>query len=243
MKYNQALDAGRFQREDIVFLLAGGLGTRIRESLPPGLPKCLAPVNGVPLLLRIIPMLEEQGLNTVVLVLGYQADQIVQVLSQVSFRLNLNYLIEDSPLGTGGAIKNALSKLDFQGNFYVINSDTWLGGISTQFLNTPSPALGAVLVSNTSRFGFLQIQNNRVEEFKEKTGEEQRGWINAGIYKLRNEDFEIINGDKFSLEADVLPILVQNKKLSVAPVSEVFFDIGVPEDYAACQRYFEALDQ
>ncbi len=94
-------------------ILAGGLGTRLRETIP-DLPKCMAPVAGRPFLSFVIDALRMQGIEKFVFALGYKADLILQYVETVYPTLRYTSVIEDEPLGTGGAIQLAIKKLHLQ---------------------------------------------------------------------------------------------------------------------------------
>jgi D-glycero-alpha-D-manno-heptose 1-phosphate guanylyltransferase len=84
-------------------ILAGGLGTRLQGILP-DLPKCMAPVNGKPFLTFVLDYLEVQGINKVILSVGYRNDQIINYFKNRYHSILIEYVIETEPLGTGGAV-------------------------------------------------------------------------------------------------------------------------------------------
>ena len=89
-------------------ILAGGLGTRLREAVP-DLPKCMAPILAKPFIGYLIDYLQAQGVDTFIFCLGYKHEVIQQYLNTQYGHLNIVYSIEDEPLGTGGAIRLASS--------------------------------------------------------------------------------------------------------------------------------------
>lgn len=97
-------------------ILAGGFGTRLAPVLEPGMPKCLAPVMGRPMVDLIIRNLRKQGIKDITLALHYQADKFIE-----KFGETLKYKIEDEPLGTGGAVKNCIEN---RSPVLVMNGDT-----------------------------------------------------------------------------------------------------------------------
>src|SRR5437879_6496433 len=101
-------------------ILAGGLGTRMRP-LTEQVPKPMLPVNGKPFLEHQIRLLESRGFLRVLLLVGYLGEQIEEYFALDS---HIDYSYESSPLGTGGALKNAAAKLDSK--FVVLNGDTYL---------------------------------------------------------------------------------------------------------------------
>ena len=104
-------------------VLAGGFGTRLREVLP-DLPKPMAPVAGRPFLEILLTSLADKGFSRVVLSLGYMADKIITYFGNSFTGLDLIYVVEDEPLGTGGAVRLALSQC-LQDHIYILNGDTF----------------------------------------------------------------------------------------------------------------------
>src|SRR6476646_11766773 len=103
-------------------VLAGGLGTRLR-SVVADVPKCMAPVNNKPFLAYIIAYLESNGIERFIFSLGYKHDVVTKYLSMHFPRLNAELVIEEEPLGTGGAVKLSCTKTT--GNDVIIaNGDT-----------------------------------------------------------------------------------------------------------------------
>ena len=94
-----------------VLILAGGLGTRLKSAVP-DLPKVLAPVRGRPFLAYVLDRLASASLRRVVMLTGYRADEVEQTFGVHCGPLTLEYSREDAPLGTGGAVRNALERLD-----------------------------------------------------------------------------------------------------------------------------------
>src|SRR5438477_9865661 len=103
-------------------ILAGGLGTRLRSAVP-DLPKCMAPVAGRPFLGHVIDNLRMQGIESFIFSLGYKAEAIEQYLSEYYPTLVYTTVIEEEPLGTGGAIQKALGKA-VTDDVLVTNGDT-----------------------------------------------------------------------------------------------------------------------
>jgi D-glycero-alpha-D-manno-heptose 1-phosphate guanylyltransferase len=104
-------------------ILAGGLGTRLRSEIGE-FPKVLAPVNGKPFLSFVLDYLQKNGIETVVLSVGYKAELIQQEFGENYKGLKLIYAIESSPLGTGGAMKLALEKNKAE-MLFILNGDTF----------------------------------------------------------------------------------------------------------------------
>src|SRR5258706_6567248 len=112
-------------KKNELIILAGGLGTRLR-SVVSDLPKCMAPVNGKPFLSYVIDYFQQQGIEKFIYTLGYKHEIIIDYLSQFTAHhpsLIFQYSIEEEPLGTGGAIKQAFSYVT-EKNVLVANGDT-----------------------------------------------------------------------------------------------------------------------
>lgn len=220
-----------------MFVLAGGFGTRLR-SVVSDVPKPLAPVEGKPFLQYLIENWIEQGVREFVFLLHYEADQIINFLISAEFSsstldLNIRYIVETEPMGTGGAVKYALENYVIDGNFLVANADTWLGIGVEELITLSAPSIATVSVSNVSRYGEVNIKNGFIESFSEKRPTDQKGQINAGMYLLSAESFKQCTETHFSIEAAVLPKLIAEKKLRATVLECDFIDIGIPEDYKA----------
>ena len=142
-----------------LFVLAGGFGTRLR-SIVSNVPKPLAPVAGEAFLIHLIHHWVAQGVDDFVFLLHYEAEQIESVLndlsrheefSQITFRV----LVESTPLGTGGAILNAIDFYGINSSFMVANADTWLGSGVKKLAAMDSSAIAAVKVANAERYGLF----------------------------------------------------------------------------------------
>lgn len=167
--------------------------------------------------------------------LHHGADAINAYLDKERSRLlrdcSVRAVIEDAPLGTGGAVANAIRELRLKGAFLVANADTWLGEGVKVLAATEAPAVGVVEVNDTSRYGAVRIEGDRIVAFEEKNARALPGWINAGLYALSAADFEHWDGRAFSIEADAFPRWTAAGRLRAVRLDTTFIDIGVPEDY------------
>lgn len=216
-------------------ILAGGLGTRLRGVLKDR-PKCLAPVRGKSFLYWLILSLSQRGVNHFFLSLGYGADKVVEEISGWPSSFNVSWVTEEKPLGTGGAIKFCMEHF-FLNEVLVVNGDTYTDCALDSFfkplnlLGGELTRMGAVIVSDRTRFGGVEVDNNkRVISFIEK-GEKTPGIINAGIYRVSIDAFAKELKETFSFEDSILRRLVDRRNLSVELLAGSFIDIGVPEDY------------
>lgn len=209
-------------------ILVGGKGTRL-QSVVSDLPKPLAPIAGKPFLEHQIEFLRRQGLSNIVLLTGHMAEKI-----RAQFGSAVSYSHESTPLGTGGAILQAMTE---DGRYLVLNGDSILVTDYQKLVNeAKGPAtLAAFHVADTSRFGRLDLEDDgRVRAFREKTDTAGAGWINAGVYVLERSIFKGKQG-AFSLEKDVLPKLAGENKLRAVKCEGEFLDIGLPESLVLAQ--------
>lgn len=222
-------------------VLAGGFGTRLR-GIVDDVPKPLAPVAGRPFLAWLLDRLAAGGMRRCILATGYLSDVIEQRIGARWQGMEIAYSVEPEPLGTGGAIRLAASRL--QGDAaHVLNGDTWLEYDPVALEDTAraagaSMAIALARVDDVARYGAVDIDNGRVTGFREK-GESGPGWINAGCYFLGADALAALPArDAFSFEQDVLQPRVQERAVAAFTETLGFIDIGVPEDYARAQLQF-----
>lgn len=228
--------------EPAAAILAGGLGTRLRQVVSDR-PKVMAMVAGRPFLTHLLDQLVESGIRKVVLCTGYMADSIRQELGDRYRDAVLAYSVEQSPLGTGGALRQACEILEDR-DLLILNGDSYCGCDLAGFIAgraASGAAAGMVLarVDDVSRFGAVQTDSrSRVESFIEKGAQTGPGWINAGIYLLPVSRIrEIPSGGTVSLEREVMPHIIAGG-LYGYQCSGPFIDIGVPDEYQRAQRFF-----
>ena len=228
---------GRWGYEAII--LAGGLGTRLRTVLP-DIPKCMAPVAGKPFLHYVIEHCKKQGVDKFIFSVGYKSEMIIEYLDAKYSILNIQYSIEEEPLGTGGAIKLACSK-STEKNVIVLNGDTLFSLdlaklISFHKMCGADCTLSLKPMSNFDRYGVVELNKNySVASFKEKKHYAQ-GLINAGVSALNAKKFAKEElPEKFSFEKDYLESHYNKRKIYGVVQDEYFIDIGIPEDYERAQ--------
>ncbi len=218
-------------------ILAGGLGTRLREVVA-DVPKAMAPVAGRPFLEILLTVLARKGFTRVVLSLGYLADQVVAHFGERFAGMDLLYEIEQSPLGTGGAMRAALGRCRGE-HVFVFNGDTMLdlevAEVEQQRHGQPAPVIVAREVADTKRYGRLDVVDGQVRGFFEK-GAAGPGLINAGCYVLPRGILDAFEpGKPFSFETDFLHGAVKQQRFDVFVSRGYFIDIGVPDDFARAQ--------
>jgi D-glycero-alpha-D-manno-heptose 1-phosphate guanylyltransferase len=221
-------------------ILAGGLGTRLKETVP-DLPKCMAPVAGRPFLFHVINHLRSQGVEKFIFSLGYMHEVIEEYLSSQFSTLNYECSVEQEPLGTGGAIQLACTKAT-ETNVAVVNGDTlFKANLHEAFIfhnhNMAECTLLLKSMTDFDRYGVVEINADKlVSSFKEKQFY-QSGNINAGVYvlnvsKFLDEEFP----SAFSFEKDYLEKFFNKRRVYGLVQDNYFIDIGIPEDYSRAQR-------
>lgn len=222
-----------------VVILAGGLGTRLQASVPLGTPKPMAETAGVPFLEHVLGSAIDRGATAFVLLAGHHANVIRSHFGDAFRGCPIEYSVESQPLGTGGAVAAALPMLEER--FVLMNGDTYvdadLHGLG-RVLDHHQLALTLAAVPDTSRFGGVDIAEGRIQELIEK-GRAGPGLINAGAYAMRRSLVASFPARAaFSFEREVLEPLIARIHPPFILARGTFFDIGVPDDYRAAQRWF-----
>ncbi len=220
-------------------ILAGGLGTRLR-SVVSDVPKCMAPVNGIPFINFIISYLKNEGVERFILSLGYKSEIVIEYVNKTFPTLDIEYVIEDIPLGTGGAVKLACRKAKNE-DVLILNGDTLFNINLKDFAEFHKDKKADFTVAlkemrDFSRYGSVETDKNfTIKAFHEKAYCEQ-GFINGGVYVLNVKCFlnEALP-EVFSFEKDFLEKNIGKKKFYGLPCEYYFIDIGIPEDYERAQ--------
>ena len=228
-------------------ILAGGFGTRLQKVVNE-LPKSMALVNDKPFLEYLLNFLTGQGIQKVILSVGYKREMIQEYFKDRYKHLTISYAIEEEPLGTGGGILNALEQVEGESAF-AMNGDSMFR-IDLQAMQHLHQKIAADLtmalryLDDTSRFGTVQIDTEkRVTGFFEKNQKSDPGYINGGVY-LINKNFLVSSsfGKKFSIEKDCCEKCYKESGIYGYPAKGYFLDIGIPEDYMIAQDEFKRFD-
>ncbi len=218
------------------YILAGGFGTRLRQAVADR-PKALAEIAGRPYIYHLLDGLARLGLSRVVLCTGHMAQMLEDALGPTYRGMELLYSREQSPLGTGGALRLAMERHPAE-LALAMNGDSLLDADLAAYLRwfEGQKAPGALLlvpVDEASRYGSVASDaDGQVTGFIEK-GQGGPGWISAGIYLLRPQCLEAIRpGEPASIEHDVFPGLAAGGRLRAFKERAPFLDIGTPESYA-----------
>lgn len=227
-------------------VLAGGFGTRL-AGVVSDVPKPMAPVGGVPFLEIVLDYLERQKVTRAVLAVGYLHEVIISHFGYQYKSIDLTYSIEDDPLGTGGAIQEALEEAS-EDQVFVINGDTFfnvdLGAMMEAHLEHKSHfTIGLKALEKFDRYGSVQIgDNSRIQAFVEKQPQDE-GLINGGIYLLSRDLLEDIELEMpFSFETEIMQAKVNEMEIYGFVSDGYFIDIGIPSDYQLAQTlHFDNL--
>lgn len=225
-------------------ILAGGFGTRLATLLP-NICKPMAPVMGKPFIEYLIKYLTEQGFDRIILSVGYKNNLIKEYFGNKYKNSQLVYSVEEQPLLTGGAIRQALKKCE-NDYVYVFNGDSLClfdYSILNKFIlelkdDGMKVCIAAKFMNNFDRYGSLEINHrSRVVKFNEKKYCKE-GLINVGVYVIKH-DAMIECDEKFSLENDWLPELAKQKGVFACIIDGKFIDIGIPSDYIRAENFIK----
>lgn len=219
-------------------VLAGGKGTRL-QSVVSNVPKPMAPIGEKPFLALLLQYLQSQGIEKVVLSVGYMYEIIQETFGNSYNGLVISYSVETEPLGTGGAIAKAMTMTEGE-NVLVLNGDSFIKVELEEIeKHIPCSKNESLLVlkemRNISRYGSVVLENDVITAFEEKQFKE-KALINAGVYVLNKDIFKDKHlPEKFSFEKDFLEKEVEKGNLKGIVTNGYFIDIGVPEDYQKAQ--------
>jgi len=218
-----------------VIILAGGLGTRLR-SVVSDLPKCMAPVNGRPFLQILIDRLRKQGNGRIILSTGYLSEVIEAWVREQYPDPQISIIREETPLGTGGAIRAALA-LSQAENVLICNGDTLFDVDVPALFNHHRQMKADCTVAlkpmvNFDRYGRVELgEDGWIMAFREKEPCAE-GLINGGVYVLRRQSLlQIDLPEKFSFEEGYL----SKHRIAGMVQNAYFIDIGIPEDFERAQ--------
>lgn len=220
-------------------ILAGGLGTRLRSAVP-DLPKPMAPVNGRPFLEHQMRYWIAQGINHFVLSVGYRHQTIIDYFGAQFEGVGLDYVIEKSPLGTGGGLILASKKVNQQENFLLLNGDTYFEIELKNLINFSNKTdadwcFSLFRTSEVGRYlGMNILPSGQITSLKSDTSSLER-LANGGVYLVNPRAVSAIplcSGDKLSLEEDIFPMaMATEQRFYGMEFQNTFIDIGVPDDY------------
>ncbi|MBN2570163.1 MAG: nucleotidyltransferase family protein [Deltaproteobacteria bacterium] len=229
-----------------VIILAGGLGTRLKGTVP-DLPKALSPIRGRPFLDYVLDALEESNVvKNVILAVGHMADQIVeQYTDGDEYSFDILFSREETLLGTGGAIKKALRHATTD-NVMALNGDSYVDVRLEDILAFHGKKQATITVivkkiKNSGRYGLVAFDDNHmVASFNEKQENTGEGYINTGVYIFKRGIFNRVEEEKvISLEKELMPLFIHNGGVYAFATHGKFIDIGIPETYLVAEQFFQ----
>lgn len=229
-----------------VIILAGGLGTRLKSTLP-DLPKALSPVNGRPFLDYLFDFIQESNVaNNVILAVGNMADQIIErYKNNHKYNFKILFSREEALLGTGGAIKRAMQDSTTD-DIMVLNGDSYVDVCVKDVLafhraKNASMTIVVRKIANPGRYGLIEFDGDgRITSFSEKIANTVDGHINAGVYLFKREIFnEIEENRTISLEKELISSFINTRGVYGFVTHGKFIDIGIPETYLIAGKFFK----
>lgn len=230
----------------VAFVLAGGLGTRLR-SVVSDRPKPMALVEGVPFLEILVNCLAGKGVREFVLLTGYLGEMIEDHFGRYRRpEITVRFSREDFPLGTGGPVKKAENWATDP--TLLVNGDTFFDGDLQELYRVhmekrAKVTLSLFQVDDVGRYGSVELDDAGViRGFKEKVeGRSGPGLINAGLSLVSLEIVRRLpEGRAFSMERDIFPTLASSGEMFGVRMDRAFFDIGTPDSYNDFAAYIGA---
>jgi mannose-1-phosphate guanylyltransferase len=216
-------------------ILAGGRGKRLRP-ITDYVPKPLIPIKNTPIIEWQIKYLKKAGISEIIICSGYKSDMIENYLNNKKLGIKLTFSIENKPLGTGGAIKQAGKKIK-DDSFVVINGDI-ITNIDLKKMFKKENSIAAIQLK--SKYGILQTDGSKIIKFDEKK-EINDIWMNAGIYHLQKQILKELPkvGD---IEKEVFPDYAKKGKLnSIKFTNSKWYSIDSFKDMEKCSSNIEKI--
>lgn len=224
-------------------ILAGGFGKRLRSQIK-DLPKSLAPIHHRPFLDLLLDQLHcFKKVRKVTLAVSYLADQIIAQYEKNDYSFKIDFSIEKQPLGTGGAIKQAISKTETK-QLLVLNGDSYTNFdfdllLKEHLTHQSKMTFCLVQSEETARYGQVKLnpQTKKILAFKEKSETLKSGFINAGVYLIDRDALDQFPENQIlSMETEILPQLLLSDLYGFLCEGD-FIDIGTKESYLEAQKY------
>jgi NDP-sugar pyrophosphorylase family protein len=229
-------------------VLCGGAGLRLR-SVTGDAPKSTAAIAGRPFLELLFRQLQRHGFRRAILAVGYQHEVIRSYFGPSACGLQLTYSVEHTPMGTGGALRNALESIHSD-SALVTNGDSYTNADLKEFVSNyqrqqADASMIVVPVDGRDDAGSVVLNEAReIVRFEEKRANSDARYLNAGIYMVSRQMLSGIAPDrKISLEVELFPgWLNQGKTITGFVCSEPCIDIGTPERYLNAQTVLAGLE-
>ncbi len=222
-----------------IFILAGGFGTRL-QSIINDVPKPMAPILNTPFLDYQIDEIRKYFPNTIIYLLTHYKSNIIEEYYKNNSLIKI--VKEDEPLGTGGSIKNTIKILNLKNNsqLLILNGDTYIKPNLQNMINNSFHDISILssFQEDCSRYGTLEIKDDLIINFNEKSQNCVNNFINAGCYYFKDLTFFInIKNSIFAIEDEFKNYLDNYGKISTYKYKNIFIDIGIPDDYKKMIEY------
>ena len=217
-------------------ILAGGRGKRLRP-ITDYVPKPLVPLNNIPIIEWQIRYLKKFGVEEIIICTGYKAEMIKNFLAMKNnLGVKIKFSVEKTPLGTGGAIKQAGLSIKDE-SFFVLNGDT-ITNINLDQLAKKQNSIASIELK--TKFGIMETNNDKVTKFREKK-EIPDVWMNAGVYHLQKEILQDLP-KKGDIEKTVFPDYAKKGKLTTVKFKNtIWYSIDSFKDIEECSLEVEKI--
>lgn len=229
----------------IAYILAGGLGTRLR-SVVSDVPKPMAPVCGQPFLKLLLNFWIKQGITKFIISVGFLKEKVISFFGKEYNGISIEYLEENIPLGTGGGLIILSKKL--KEDFVVVNGDTFFDVSLLQLKELKrkkKAGIAMALFENNEPDRYGQVIIDEISWIKDikQSKYNLSNLSNGGVYLMDPEIISVYShnfNQKCSLEKDILPYLIEKKNIVTGlKQNGKFLDIGIPEDYLRANNFFK----
>ncbi|WP_342600368.1 nucleotidyltransferase family protein [Psychrobacillus sp. FSL H8-0483] len=233
-------DPATKNNENTVILMAGGLGTRLRP-LTENIPKPMLNVGNKPILETIIEGFKQYGFTNFIISVNYKKEVIQDYfLDGAAFGVSISYIEENKRMGTAGAL--SLLKEKPTSPIFVMNGDllTQVNFEQLLYFHEDTEAVATMCVREYEYqipYGVIEIDGQRLTSIKEKPV--HRSFVNAGIYVISPEAFDLIPKDEFYDMPELFKRLMdKGENVSSFPIREYWLDIGRMDDFEKANNEF-----